>query len=29
MRTLNEDDTVENLLHMNSTMRRQDFPKLL
>ena len=27
MRTLNEDDTVENLLHMNSTMRRQDFPK--
>lgn len=27
MRTLNEDDTVENLLYMNSTMRRQDFPK--
>lgn len=27
MRTLNEDDTVKNLLHMNSTMRRQDFPK--
>ena len=27
MRTLNEDDTVKNLLPMNSTMRRQDFPK--
>lgn len=27
MRTLNEDKTVKNLLHMNSTMRRQDFPK--
>ena len=27
MRTLNEDETVKNLLHMNSTMRRQDFPK--
>lgn len=27
MRTLKEDGTVENLLHMNSTMRRQDFPK--
>ena len=27
MRTLNEDDTVKNLLHMNSIMRRQDFPK--
>ena len=27
MRTLNEDKTVRNLLQMNSTMRRQDFPK--
>lgn len=27
MRTLNEDDTVKNLLNMNSTVRRQDFPK--
>lgn len=27
MRTINEDGTVHNLLHMNSTMRRQDFPK--
>ncbi len=27
MRTLNEDKTVKNLLQMNSTMRRQDFPK--
>lgn len=27
MRTLTEDKTVKNLLHMNSTMRRQDFPK--
>ena len=27
MRTLNEDESVKNLLHMNSTMRRQDFPK--
>lgn len=27
MRTLNEDGTLKNLLHMNSTMRRQDFPK--
>ena len=27
MRTINEDGTVKNLLHMNSTMRRQDFPK--
>lgn len=27
MRTLNEDDTVKNLLPMNSTVRRQDFPK--
>lgn len=27
MRTLNEDGTVKNLLNMNSTVRRQDFPK--
>lgn len=27
MRTLNKDDTVKNLLNMNSTVRRQDFPK--
>ena len=27
MRTLDENKTVKNLLHMNSTMRRQDFPK--
>lgn len=27
MRTLNENDTVKNLLNMNSTVRRQDFPK--
>lgn len=27
MRTLNKDNTVKNLLHVNSTMRRQDFPK--
>ena len=27
MRTLNEDKMVKNLLQMNSTMRRQDFPK--
>lgn len=27
MRTLNEDGTVKNMLHLNSTMRRQDFPK--
>lgn len=27
MRTLNEDNSVESLLHINSTMRRQDFPK--
>ena len=27
MRTLNEDESVKNLLPMNSTMRRQDFPK--
>ena len=27
MRTINEDGTVKNLLHMNSTMRRQNFPK--
>ena len=27
MRTLNEDKIVKNLLQMNSTMRRQDFPK--
>ena len=27
MRTLNEDGTVKNLLSLNSTMRRQDFPK--
>ena len=27
MRTLNENKTVKNLLSMNSTMRRQDFPK--
>lgn len=27
MRTLNEDDTLKNLLPMNSTIRRQDFPK--
>ena len=27
MRTLNEDGTVKNMLQLNSTMRRQDFPK--
>lgn len=27
MRTINEDGTVHNLLNVNSTMRRQDFPK--
>lgn len=27
MRTLNEDGTVKNMLQVNSTMRRQDFPK--
>ena len=27
MRTINEDGTVKNLLSLNSTMRRQDFPK--
>lgn len=27
MRTLNEDGTVKNMLKLNSTMRRQDFPK--
>ena len=27
MRTINEDGTVKNLLPINSTMRRQDFPK--
>lgn len=28
MRTLHEDGTLKNLLHINSTMRRQDFPKV-
>ena len=27
MRTIDEEGIVKNLLHMNSTMRRQDFPK--
>ena len=27
MRTLNEDGTVKNMLQVNSTMRRQDFPR--
>lgn len=27
VRTLNEDGTVKNMLQLNSTMRRQDFPK--
>lgn len=27
MRTIKEDGTVENMLHINSTVRRQDFPK--
>lgn len=27
MRTLNDDGTVKNMLQVNSTMRRQDFPK--
>lgn len=27
MRSINEDGTVKNLLNMNSTVRRQDFPK--